>query len=106
MSLGVSQKRLRFLLAQAESRDQLLITGRTFAIQVAKVAAARADNLEQASAGGVIVLVRLEMLEHLVDALAEHGYLDFRGAGILVVGPVFLKTLSGWMASRSMTGIP
>ena len=46
------------------------------------------DELEQAHAAVVVLLVHLQMLGELVDALGQDGDLDLRRAGVGLVGLV------------------
>ena len=55
---------------------------------VVQQAAALADHLEEAAAGVVVLLVDLEVLGELSDALGEDGDLDLRGTGIRLVRAV------------------
>src|SRR6185437_9604829 len=54
-------------------------------LQVLELAAAHAHELEEAAAGVVVLLVRLEVLGEVRDALAEQRDLDLRRAGVALV---------------------
>src|SRR5207249_2670375 len=63
------------------------------ALQVVQEAAAPADQLEQAAARVMVVLVRPKMLGQLVDPARQHRDLDFRRAGIRLGPAVLLDDL-------------
>ena len=48
-----------------------------------------ADHLQQAAAGMVILLVHLQVVGQIVDALCKHCDLHFRGAGVALVERIF-----------------
>ena len=52
--------------------------------------AALADQLEQPSARPLIMLVRVEVFQQLVDPIRQQRHLHFRRAGVRLVDPVFL----------------
>src|SRR5690606_15594338 len=79
---------------QAELFDQALVALVVLALEIVEQAATLVDQLQQATAAVVVLLVGLEVLGQLHDARGEQGDLDFRRAGIvgaaLVVGDDFL----------------
>src|ERR1035437_3396889 len=79
-----------WLFTESEFVDDFLVA---FAIGVGEVfqqAVALADHLEKAAARREVLLVTLEMLGKFRDPLGEQGDLDFRRAGVFLVGAVGL----------------
>lgn len=70
------------LLSQAELLNDCSVTLDILLLQVSEHAAALADHLEQAATGMVVVLVLLQMLGELSDALGQDSDLYFRRTGI------------------------
>ncbi|CCV03230.1 hypothetical protein MESS2_1030087 [Mesorhizobium metallidurans STM 2683] len=75
--------------AQTELLDQRLIARVILALEIIKQAAALGDESEQTTAGMVILLVVLEMIGQVLDALGKDGHLDFRRPGIALGGCEF-----------------
>src|SRR5882672_3819497 len=73
------------LLADAESRDDALVTFKVLALQVIQQPAAFADHLDQSEARVIVLGMGPEMVGQLLDPLGEDGDLDLRGACIRVV---------------------
>ena len=78
------------LAAQAEALDQLLVATEFRAAEIVQQAAALADHDDQAAAGVVVALVRLEMGGQVLDPLGLEGHLDLHGTAILLVLLIFL----------------
>ena len=76
------------LLADAELGDDGAVALDVFLREVVKQTAALADHLVHAETAVVVLRVLLEVLGELTDALGQDGDLDFRGAGIALVGGV------------------
>ena len=74
------------LLANAEFLDYVLVALGIVALEVVEQATSLADHHQETAAGGVILLVRLEMVRQLTDSLAEHRNLDLGAAGVVIVG--------------------
>lgn len=74
------------LLADAEFVDYVLVALGIVVLEVVQQAATLADHHQETAAGGVILLVRLEMVRQLTDSLAEHRNLDLGAAGVVIVG--------------------
>jgi hypothetical protein len=74
------------LLANAELADYVAIAIRIVRLQVVQQAAALADQHEQATPRGMILLMRLEVLGQFGDAGAQNRNLNFRRSGIGIVG--------------------
>src|ERR1700741_920483 len=68
---------------QAEAFNQALISGQIAILEISEQALALVDQLEQAAAGVVILLVRLEMIGEVIDAGGQQGNLHFRRAGVV-----------------------
>src|SRR5437764_12687360 len=81
------------LPAEAELLDEGAIALDVFALQVVQEPPAAADELQQAAARVVIVLVRPQMLGELVDPLRQHRDLDLRRPGIRLVLAELLTVL-------------
>src|SRR3569623_648196 len=82
------------LAADAEALDQLLVAALVDALDVVEQRAAGLHQLQQATAGMVILGVGLEVLGQVVDACAEDRNLDFGRAGIVRLGGIFLNERS------------
>ena len=78
------------LLADAESRDDALVTIKVLALEVVQQPAAFADHLDQSEARVIVLRVRPEVIGQLLDALGEDSDLDFRGACVRIVGSVIV----------------
>ena len=74
------------LLADAEFVDYVLVALGIVALEVVEQATTLADHHQETATGGVILLVRLEMVRQLTDSLAEHCDLDLGAARVLLVG--------------------
>src|SRR3954452_10324219 len=71
--------------AKAEALDEAAVAVDVHLLQVAEEAAALADEEKQATTAVVVVLVGLEVLGQVLDALREHRDLDLRGTGVALV---------------------
>ena len=78
------------LLADAEFLNDLFIALGIGLSEVVQQAATLADHHEEASPGGMVLLMRLEMLRQFTNTLTQDGDLDLRGTGIVVVSPVLV----------------
>lgn len=76
------------LLANAEFVDDVLVALGIVAFEVIEQAAALAYHHQETAAGGVILLVRLEVFRQLSDTFAEHRDLHLGAAGVVVVSAV------------------
>ena len=76
------------LLAQAKLGAYLAVALDIGLFKVVLKAAAAADHLEQTTAGMVVVLVLLEVLVQVVDALSQQSDLHLGGTGVALVGLV------------------
>ena len=65
--------------------DEGLVAGLVGALKIVEELAARIDHLDEAEAGTVVLLVGLEVLGEVLDALGEDGNLDLAGTGVLLV---------------------
>src|SRR5664279_3747567 len=77
------------LAADAESFDQLLVPRLIDTLDVVEERTAGLHQLEQPTAGMVILAVELEVLGQVVDALRQDRDLNFRRAGIVGFGGIF-----------------
>src|SRR5207245_10343402 len=77
-------------LADAQPFDQLPVPGGVLRLEVVEEPPALADQLEQAAARMVVLLVRLEVFRQVLDALGEERDLDLRRAGVALVGAELL----------------
>jgi hypothetical protein len=73
------------LLADAELRDDFAVAVRIALFEVVEEAAALADQHQKTAAGAVVLLVGLEVLCQLANALAEERNLDLGASGVRVV---------------------
>lgn len=76
------------LLANAEFLDDVLVALGIVAFEVVEQAAALAYHHQETAAGGVILLVRLEVFRQLSDTFAEHRDLHLGAAGVVIVSAV------------------
>ena len=76
------------LLAQAKLGAYLAVALDVGLFKIVLKAAAAADHLEQATAGMVVVLVLLEVLVQVVDALSQQSDLYLGGTGVALVNRV------------------
>jgi len=87
------------LLANAEFLDYVLVALGIVVLEVVEQAATLADHHQETAAGGVILLVRFEVVGQITDPFAKHRDLDLRAAGVVLVGAEpgndALFTLSG-----------
>ena len=90
---GAAPAPSRFLLAQLQFSNYRAVTLDIGFHKVVEQVAPVSDHLEHTAAGMVVVLMRLEMLGKIVDALGEHRYLDFRRTGVVLVDGVALDDL-------------
>ncbi len=82
----------RFVL-QAELAHEVVVGLRVFTLEVFHQAAAFAHLLDQPAAGGVVLLVHLQVFDQLVDFGAEEGDLDLRRTGVVGMGLELLDQL-------------
>ena len=82
------------LLADAQLADYVAVAVRVVRLQVVQQAAALADEHQKAAPRGVILLVSLEMLSQLANAHTQDRNLDFRRAGVGIVGAEALNQVS------------
>lgn len=73
---------MNLLLADSKFVDNVFITLGVVFLQIIQQAATLADHHEQTAPGGVIFLMRLEVLGQLADPLTQNCNLDFRASGI------------------------
>src|SRR5688572_28064087 len=66
------------LAAQTELADQRRVAAFILALEIVKQAAALGDESKQTTAGMVVLLVVLEVLGQVLDALGKNRHLDFR----------------------------
>src|SRR5439155_26591056 len=83
----------RLLPPEAQARDERPVALDVLAPQVVQQPPAAPDHLQQAAPGVVVLLVRLQVLREVGDALGENGDLDLGRAGIGVAATVLLDDL-------------
>src|SRR5690606_38249492 len=71
--------------AQAEPLDEAAVAVDVHLLQVAEESATLADEEQEPPAGVVVVLVGLEVLGEVLDALRQHRDLDLGGTGVALV---------------------
>src|SRR5438270_6099179 len=74
------------LLANAEFLDYVLVSLGIVSLEIVEQAATLADHHQETAAGGVILLVRFEMVRQFTDPFAEHRDLNFGASSIVIVG--------------------
>ena len=80
--LGLEVRPGRPLTAQSQALDELLVSLRLRGLQVIEELATLVDELHEPTAGGVIALVRREMLTQTIDALGQQRDLYFGRARV------------------------
>lgn len=70
---------------------QFIVRFCILAFEVFHQAAALANFLDQTTAGGVVLLVALQVLRELFDFLGQNGDLDLRGTGVGGVRLIFFN---------------
>ena len=78
------------LLADAEFLNDLFVALGIVLSEVVKQAATLADHHEKAAPGGMVLLMRLEMLRQLTNTLTQDGDLDLGGTGVGVMSAVLV----------------
>src|SRR6187402_2487399 len=90
---------VKLLLTQTQLLDQTVVALDVLLLEVREQAAALVDHHQQAAARMVILVVALEVLGQVADALGEDRDLDFGGTGVAlglgVAGNDFLLLLGG-----------
>ncbi len=76
------------LSAKAEACNEALVTTNVLSGEIPEKASSLAYQLEETAPGLVVLVVTAQMPTDLVDPLSDKGYLNFRGASVLVVGPI------------------
>ncbi len=81
--LDLGLKRPMFLLlTDSKFLDDVFIALGIVLLQIVQQATPLADHHEQAAPGGVVLLMRLEVLGQLTDPLTQDSNLHFRASGI------------------------
>jgi hypothetical protein len=80
--VGILTPQAKQLLADAEFRDNRLITLGIVFLEVVEQATPLADQHEKAAARAVVFLVRLEVLRQLANPFAQQRDLNFRAPSI------------------------
>src|SRR6185437_30558 len=88
------------LPTQAEALDQGLVARKIAILQIAEQALALVDQLQQATAGMVILLVVLEVTGEMVDAGGQQGHLDFGRTGVVWHAAEISNDLAGLFCSK------
>jgi hypothetical protein len=70
------------LLADSKFLDDVFVALCVVLFQIVQQAATLADHHEQTTPGGMVFLVRLEVLVQLTDPLTQDSNLNFRASGI------------------------
>ena len=81
---------VKILLTDAQLGDDGAVALDVVLRHIVQQTAALADHLEQAHTAVVVLLVHLQVLGELIDALGEDGDLDLGGAGVALMGLVGL----------------
>jgi hypothetical protein len=84
---------LDLLPPDAQLLSQGKITRGIISLQISQVTPAFSHQLDEASSGGFIMFVNLQMFRKLTDAMAENGNLNLGGSGIILVTMVFSNYL-------------
>jgi hypothetical protein len=78
-------RRSHRLLAQAEAIDDVTIAVDILLADVLQKRRSRANHLEEASPGGMVLAMGLEVLGELVDPCGQNGDLDLGGTSVSLV---------------------
>ena len=89
------------LAAQPQASDEVTVTLNVVLAQVLQQTAAATDEQQQATTGVVVVLVGLQVLGQVVDALGQQCDLSLRGAGVGLVDAVLLEDFSLLLSGKS-----
>ena len=76
------------LLADAQLLNDLFVALGIVLSEVVEQAATLADHHEKTAPGGMVLLMRLEMLREFTNALTQYRDLDFRRTGVVGVSTV------------------
>jgi len=79
------------LLADAQFLNDLFVAFGVGLSEVVQQAATPADHHKKTAPGGMVLIVRLEMLRQFTNARAQNGNLDFRRTGIRLVSTVLVN---------------
>lgn len=77
-----SKRPVTRLLTDSKFLDDVFISIGIVRLQIVQQATPLADHHEQTPPGGVVLLVRLEVLGQITDPLTQNCNLDFRASGI------------------------
>ena len=72
-------------MAESQTSQQALVELVVYTLGIVQKLTAAGNHHEQATTGGVVVLVGGQVLSKVGDALGEHCYLETGGAGVLLV---------------------
>jgi hypothetical protein len=78
----------RWLLSNAQPLDDRPVPGIVHIAKIIQQSPATADKLEKTPSGVVILLMKLEMLRQIRNPVRQHGNLNFRRSGIIVMLPM------------------
>ena len=81
------------LLTQAESLDQFMITVDVLVVKVLQEFTTTTYHLRQCTCGTEVLVVLLQVLRQVLDAIAEQGYLAFYRTGVLSVLAILAEDL-------------
>src|SRR3954452_18717262 len=81
------------LSAKAETLDELTVSSDVLLLQVLQEATTPADHQQQTTTAVVVVLVGLEVLGELIDALGENGHLHLGRTGVALGRGVLVHDL-------------
>src|SRR6478736_6562147 len=97
--LSMEPPSAKLLLTQTQLLDQVVVALDVFLLEIGEQRTALVDHHQEAAARMVVLVVLLEVLGQVADALGEDRDLDFGGAGIAlrlgVAGNDFLLLLGG-----------
>jgi hypothetical protein len=94
------------LSAKTKSLDQRTVTCDVNALEVSEKAATLTDHEEQATTAVVVVLVLLEVLGEVLDALAENSNLNLRRTGVTWVGCILVDNCGLYLWVKCHSSIP
>ena len=84
---------VRVLLTQAESLDQFTIAVDVLVVKVLQELTTTTYHLRQCTSGTEVLVVLLQVLRQVLDAIAEQGYLAFYRTSVLSVLAILAEDL-------------
>lgn len=78
------------LFSETKRGDEVTVPGNVFVVEVPQQTTPATDEFQEPPATGMVVLVSLEVIKQLLDALGEHGHLNFDGTCVFLMALMLL----------------